>query len=85
MQKIKELFIKFDKWLTKLGYKMYPELTKHMKVIFLLFLPTMLIAQTSSDGADISIEYLGTTLDANKPLSKVQVNDTIVLALDINN
>jgi hypothetical protein len=85
MQKIKELFIKFDKWLTALGYKIYPELTKHMKLIFLLFLPTMLIAQTSSDGADISIEYLGTTLDANKPLSKVQVNDTIILALDINN
>lgn len=43
------------------------------------------MSQTSSDGADISIEYLGTTLDASKPLSKVQVNDTIVLALDINN
>lgn len=85
MQKLKELFIKLDKWLTKLGYEIYPEFTKHMKLIFLLFLPTMLVAQTSSDGADISIEYLGTTLDANKPLSKVQVNDTIVLALDINN
>lgn len=54
------------------------------KLIFLLF-PIMLMSQTSSDGADISIEYLGTTLDASKPLSKVQVNDTIVLALDINN
>lgn len=85
MQKIKELFLKFDKWLTAIGYKMYPELTKHMKLIFLLFLPTMLTAQSSSDGADISIEYLGTTLDASKPLNKVQVNDTIVLALDINN
>ena len=85
MQKIKELFLKFDKWLTSLGYKMYPELTKHMKLIFLLFLPTIAISQSSSDGADISIEYLGTTLDASKPLSKVQVNDTIVLALDINN
>jgi len=85
MEKLKKLFIKFDKWLTDLGYKIYPELTKHMKLIFLLFLPTMLIAQSSSDGADISIEYLGTTLDASKPLSKVQVNDTIVLALDINN
>jgi len=31
MQKIKELFLKFDKWLTALGYKMYPELTKHMR------------------------------------------------------
>ena len=31
MKKIIELFIKFDKWLSKLGYEMYPELTKHMK------------------------------------------------------
>jgi hypothetical protein len=31
MRKIIELFIKFDKWLSKLGYEMYPELTKHMK------------------------------------------------------
>ena len=31
MKKIIELFIKFDKWLSKLGYGMYPELTKHMK------------------------------------------------------
>ena len=31
MKKIIELFIKFDKWLSKLGYDMYPELTKHMK------------------------------------------------------
>ena len=31
MKKIIELFIKFDKWLSKLGYQMYPELTKHMK------------------------------------------------------
>ena len=34
MQKIKELFIKLDKWLTALGYKVYPEFTKHMKLIF---------------------------------------------------
>jgi hypothetical protein len=31
MKKIIELIIKFDKWLSKLGYEMYPELTKHMK------------------------------------------------------
>jgi len=31
MKKIKELFIKFDNWLTKTGYSMYPGLTKHMK------------------------------------------------------
>ena len=31
MKKIKELFIKFDNLLTKIGYSMYPELNKHMK------------------------------------------------------
>jgi len=31
MKKIINLLIKFDKWLSKLGYEMYPELTKHMK------------------------------------------------------
>jgi len=31
MKKIVELIIKFDKWLSKIGYQMYPELTKHMK------------------------------------------------------
>lgn len=31
MKKIKELFIKVDNWLTKIGYSMYPELIKHMK------------------------------------------------------
>jgi hypothetical protein len=56
---------------------------KLLKLLFLL--PFIALSQSSGDGADISIEYLGTTLDASKPLSKVQVNDTIVLALDINN
>jgi len=31
MKKIISLFIKLDKWLMKMGYEMYPELTKHMK------------------------------------------------------
>ena len=31
MKKIIELLIKFDKWLSKIGYEMYPELIKHMK------------------------------------------------------
>ena len=31
MTKIKELFIKLDNWITKTGYSMYPQLTKHMK------------------------------------------------------
>ena len=55
------------------------------KFIFILLFPIFLFSQTSSDGADVSLEYLGTTLDSSKPLSKVQVNDTIVLAIDINN
>tara|TARA_B100000902_G_scaffold160913_1_gene156492 strand:- start:1672 stop:1776 length:105 start_codon:yes stop_codon:yes gene_type:complete len=31
MKKLKELFIKFDKWLSDAAYSMYPALTKHMK------------------------------------------------------
>jgi hypothetical protein len=31
MNKIKQILIKVDKWLTKIGYELYPELTKHMK------------------------------------------------------
>lgn len=31
MKKLKDLFIKLDDLLTKLGYEMYPELKKHMK------------------------------------------------------
>lgn len=31
MKKLKNLILKLDKWLTKIGYEMYPELTKHMK------------------------------------------------------
>lgn len=56
-----------------------------MKKLLFILLSAFTFAQSSSDGSDISLEYLGTTLDSAKPLSKVQVNDTIVLALDINN
>ena len=31
MKKIIQLFTKFDKWLSDIGYSMYPTLTKHMK------------------------------------------------------
>ena len=31
MKKLKQVLIKVDKWLTKIGYESYPELTKHMK------------------------------------------------------
>jgi len=30
MKKLKQVLIKIDKWLTDIGYAMYPELTKHM-------------------------------------------------------
>ena len=31
MKKLKQILIKVDNWLTKIGYELYPELTKHMK------------------------------------------------------
>lgn len=31
MKKLVQILIKIDKWLTDIGYTMYPELTKHMK------------------------------------------------------
>jgi len=31
MKKLKQILIKIDTWLTKIGYDMYPQLTKHMK------------------------------------------------------
>jgi hypothetical protein len=31
MNILKELFIRFDNWLIKLGNSIYPNLTKHMK------------------------------------------------------
>ena len=31
MKKLKQILIKVDNWLTKIGYEMYPSLTKHMK------------------------------------------------------
>ena len=60
----------------------------------LLFLPLTLIGQatstgahggSSSDGLDIDLVYKGIVGNADQPLSKVQVNDTIVLALKLNN
>jgi len=37
------------------------------KLLFLL-VPLFVFTQTSGDGADISLEYLGTTVDSSKPL-----------------
>ena len=60
-----------------------------MKKILLLLtlIPTLALGQLSSstDGVDIDLVYSGTTDDANKLLSKVQVNDTIVVKLKLDN
>jgi len=60
-----------------------------MKKILLLLtlIPTLALGQLSSstDGVDIDLLYSGTTDDANKLLSKVQVNDTIVVKLKLDN
>ena len=63
-------------------------------LLILLMLPLTLLGQatstgahggSSSDGLDIDLVYKGIVGNANQPLSKVQVNDTIVLALKLNN
>ena len=54
-------------------------------LLLLTLLPALSFGQSSSDGLDIDLLYKGTTEDANKPLNKVQVNDTIVIALKLNN
>ena len=63
-------------------------------ITLLLLLPLTLIGQatstgahggSSSDGLDIDLVYKGIVGNADQPLSKVQVNDTIVLALKLNN
>ena len=56
------------------------------KLLFLLLLPTILLGQltSSTDGIDIDLKFLGTTA-GETDLSKVQVNDTIILSLNLNN
>jgi len=63
------------------------------KLLLLLLLPFMGLAQmsgpTSNDVADgegaAGLVYFGTTEDANKPLSNVQVNDTIIMGIKLTN
>lgn len=58
------------------------------KILFLLILiPTLVLGQltSSGDGVDIDLVYAGTTVDATKPLNRVQVNDTIVVKLNLSN
>ena len=56
------------------------------KLLFLLLLPTILLGQltSSTDGIDIDLKFLGTTA-GETDLSKVQVNDTIKLSLNLDN
>ena len=63
-------------------------------LLILLMLPLTLLGQatstgahggSSSDGLDIDLVYKGIVGNADQPLSKVQVNDTIILALKLNN
>lgn len=63
-------------------------------LLILLMLPLTLLGQatstgahggSSTDGLDIDLVYKGIVGNADQPLSKVQVNDTIVLALKLNN
>lgn len=58
-----------------------------MKKLFLILflLPLLTFGQSSSeDGIDIDLKFMGTTAGETN-IAKVQVNDTIILGLDINN
>ena len=83
MNKIKQFFKKIENFLMEI-YSM----DKHMKKIILVFLlPLFSFGQltSSGDGIDVDLVFAGTTADANKPLNKVQVNDTIVVKLQLDN
>jgi hypothetical protein len=56
-------------------------------LLLLLFIPGLILGQltSSTDGIDIDLVYAGTVADANKALSNVQVNDTIVIKLNLSN
>ena len=55
-------------------------------LLILLLLPTIMIGQltSSTDGIDIDLKFVGTTA-GETDLSKVQVNDTIILSLNLDN
>ena len=54
-------------------------------ITLLLLIPFLSFSQSSGDGLDIDLVYKGIVGNADQPLSKVQVNDTIILALKLNN
>ena len=83
MNRIKKFFKKIEDFL----YDIYG-MDKHMKkIVLLLLLPMFGYGQltSSGDGIDVDLVYAGTTADANKPLNKVQVNDTIIVKLQLDN
>ena len=83
MNRIKQFLKKIEDFL----YDIYG-MDKHMKkIVLLLLLPIFGYGQltSSGDGIDVDLVYAGTTADANKPLNKVQVNDTIVVKLNLSN
>ena len=55
-------------------------------LLLLILLPTILLGQltSSTDGIDIDLKFLGTTA-GETDLTKVQVNDTIILSLNLDN
>ena len=83
MNKIKQFLKKIEDFL----YDLY-EFDKHMKksILFLL-IPIFSFGQdlvSSEDGIDIDLDFIGTTAGVTN-LSKVQVNDTIMVGIDLNN
>ena len=83
MNRIKQFFQKIEDFLMEL-YGM----DKHMKkIILIILIPFISFGQdlvSSEDGIDIDLDFIGTTA-GNDNLSKVQVNDTIMVGIDLNN
>lgn len=53
------------------------------KLLWLLtLLPFMSLAQSSGNGIDVSLEFRGTT-SGESEITKVQVNDTLIFGLNI--
>ena len=51
-------------------------------LLTLLLVPALALGQSSSDGIDIDLDFKGTTSGEND-ITKIQVNDTLVFALNI--
>lgn len=83
MNKIKQFLKKIEDFL----YDLYG-FDKHMKKLILaVLLPAFSFGQltSSGDGIDVDLVYAGTTANASLPLNKVQVNDTIIVKLQLDN